>query len=1115
MTADEQPSVSLAKLPLSFVKNVGQADPGVAFTAGGAGYSLFFTPETTFLVSEGSDGPVVFSLGIERQNPSSITGEGLLPGKANFYLGNDPSRWYEDVPTYGSIVCHDALLGVDIVFRGTGGVLKREFILAPGADPKRIVLVYGGAKSLRINPDGSLTLVTPSGTLTEQAPVSYQVVEGARVPVASSFFLIGTDRVGFSLGAYDPSRELVIDPSLIYGSYLGGNSEDVGTGIAVDSSGNAYLTGYTQSSNFPNSGSTCNGLRDAFVTKVAYNGTWSSIVFSTYYGGNNDDQGLAIAVDSTNSTYITGKTASLNFPITQNAYQGTLRGAYDAFVVKFNPQGQVNNVAPTYADSYSTYLGGADNDEGMGIKVDSLGNAYLTGDTYSNNFPTVGQAFQNLKGNNPSPSNFKDAFVTKLDPTGSNLIYSTYLGGTHDDQGSGIALDSDTNAYIVGYTKSGDFPLKNACQGIIHGFTDAFVTKMNTTGYPVYSTFLGGYGEDYGQGIDVDAHDQAYVTGKTDSTDFPVTSGVLQPSKCNANYALYDAFATKLTSTGCWLGGGYSTYLGGVQSDSGNGIVVDGSGNAYVTGATTSNEFCAGWRYPWKWNVSLTDGFLVKLNPKASSYSFATPFGGCCNDEALAIALDPEGAVYLTGFTESADFFTYTFPTGARGGFQQTYGGAPRDAFIMKVATASPIAHISANSTGGCMPVVVNFTDVSTGGYPTSWSWNFDDGNITTYTTYKPYVVHIFPNVTRTYTVSLTVANFPDGISTTTWPVTVCNAPIPNFTASNLSPVMGQTLTFTDNTPGSNVAWNWQFATDTGFLNRSGQSVRVNINNTTIPALFTVGQSYWVNLSVTNACGCTNFTNGTALITPREANLNAFLFFNTTTNRTVAGRSLKGDFYISQTDVGIASFNEYSKFATGIPGGGQFGDSVHDQMTAPYWICDITNYFHIVPPTLPTDNVSFTGIDACDQVSYGSGKIPLGSINVTNSSAITGTAVWDIFNMDTGPLTEITGDNGANYVLTQVPVNFTFYNYPPLSSFVGGAPGTKIPQDLDQDGLIDDVRGDGYPPSLNDVWTFFQFLPIIQENWPVDMMDYNRDGKITVYDVYLMYHHFLDKGWVE
>jgi PKD repeat protein len=1117
VSADEQPSVSLSKVPLSFIMNMGQADPGVAFTAGGSGYSIVFAPDKAYLVSEGALGPTAFTFGLEGQDPSVVEGQGLLPGIANFIIGDDPLKWYQNVPMYGAIVYRDALPGVDQVYKGTEGVLKREFIVAPGISPSGIVMKYEGISSLRLNPDGSLTVTTPSGSLTEQAPFSYQVSGGNQVPVSSSYVILDTNRVGFLVGPYDVSRELVIDPSLVYGSYLGGDNEDSGTGIAIDAYGNAYLTGYTQSSNFPTrnwtsiggcSGSTCNGLRDAFITKIGYNGTWSDIVYSTYYGGNNDDQGLAIAVDGTGSPYVTGKTASLNFPISGNPYQGTLRGGYDAFVLKLNASGQINSIPPSYGDSYSTFLGGADHDQGLGIKVDSGGNAYITGDTYSNNFPTypVGQAFQQLKGNDPTPSQFKDAFLTKLDPTGSSLVYSTYLGGTGDDQGRAIALDYETNAYITGYTKSGDYPLKNQYQPIIHGFTDAFLTKMNTTGFPIYSTYLGGYAEDWGQAIDVNPQGEPYITGKTTSVDFPITAGVFQPTKCNHDVSIPDAFVTKFNCDGSLSGGGaYSTYLGGIQSDSGNGIAVDGSGYSYVTGATNSNEFCQGWRNPWIWKVNLTDGFLVKINPTGTYYTFATPFGGCCNDEANAIALDSEGSAYITGFTESYDFFGM-FPGGARGGFQQTYGGNPRDAFIIKVGTAAPTAQITANSTGGCMPVIVNFTDLSSGGLPTYWSWNFDDGNTTTFTTlnYQSFIVHTFPNVTRTYNVRLTVTN-SDGSSTATWPVTVCDSPVPNFTASNLTPVLGQTLTFTDNTPGTNVAWDWVIATDSGSLSRSGQSVQVNINS----SFYTIGTPYWVNLTVTNACGCSNSTNISAFFTPRNVDMNATLFFNTTTNRTVAGRPLMGTFHLSQADAGVASYNVYSWFTTS--GIGQFGSSVYDQINAPIWFPPYygPTYFSYVP-NLPSEYVNFTGIDGSDYISYGHGRVPFGSINVTNSSAVSGTVATVILDMEYAPgsRTEVRGDNGVAYTLTRVPVQFEFYNYPPLASFPTGAPGTNIPWDTDGDGYIDDVDGNG-KFELYDVYLFFNYLPTIQANWPVGMLDYNGDGVITVYDVYLHYNHYL------
>ncbi len=431
------------------------------------------------------------------------------------------------------------------------------------------------------------------------APRAYQMTGGRRRPVASRYVLSG-DRVSIRLGAYDHHRALVIDPTvtLAYSTYLGGSGEegDSGQGIAVDSAGDAYVTGTTTSTDFPThdplqpeNASGGGDVSNAFVAKL--NPAGSALLYSTYLGGSGlgafGDSGLGIAVDSAGDAYVTGNTASSDFP-THNPLQPEFGGGGsdgDAFVAKLNPAGS--------ALLYSTYLGGSGGDFGQGIAVDTAGDAYVTGYTNSSDFPT----HDPLQRKASDTSGDGNAFVAKLNPAGSALLYSTYLGGSRDDSGQGIAVDTAGDAYVTGYTNSPDFPTHNPLQrkfGGRGGFAgptgDAFVAKLNPAGSALlYSTYLGGSDDDSAQGIAVDTTGDAYVTGNTNSTNFP-THDPLQP-KFRGDHAGFigDAFVAKLNPAGTALL--YSTYLGGSGDDSGQGIAVDTAGDAYVTGDTNSSDF--------------------------------------------------------------------------------------------------------------------------------------------------------------------------------------------------------------------------------------------------------------------------------------------------------------------------------------------------------------------------------------------------------------------------------------------------------------------------------------------------------------------------------------------
>lgn len=734
------------QLPLSFEINQGQADPRVRFLSRGSGYAMFLTPNEAVLALRENNSagrgqelksgnrdpkhryldllnrrgdpsakssaprglassllsrdvlpaagrasgperlpPTVLRIKLVGANPApAVRGLEELPGKANYLIGKDPTKWHTNVPTFAKVRYQEIYPAIDLVYHGDQRQVEYDFIVGAGADPNSIALELEGAGKLEVDAEGNLVLHTGGGTIRQKKPFVYQEVHGMRREIPASYVLRSSHQARFRVGAYDPGRALVIDPVLFYSTYLGSSGYEAGRAIAVDTSGNAYVTGETSSTTFPTtSGAFETSFRggsvfgDAFVSKL--NPTGSALVYSTYLGGSGDDQGLGIAVDAgiTPSAFVTGRTSSTDFPTTAGAFQQTFSGgADDAFVAKLDATGS--------SLVYSTYLGGNQEDFANAIVLDASGNAYLTGTTISPNFPTTPGAFDTtLRGG--------DVFVTKLNASGTSLAYSTLLGGFDNDSGFGIAVDASGNAYVTGQTASTDFPTTAlAFQKTLGGLTNAFVTKVNPNGTGlVYSTYLGGNNGDFGLGIALDSLGSAYVTGQTESTNFP-TANALQPTFGGA----LDAFVAKLDPSGASLI--YSTYLGGKSNDAGLGIAVDGSGNAYVTGATRSGDFPI--LNPLRGNgVSSSSAFVAKLNPSGSGLVYSTRLGGNSEDQATGIALDslPNPNVYIVGITSSA-----SFPT-TRGAFQTKFGGSFADAFVAKIGNVELPSEASGMVTGG------------------------------------------------------------------------------------------------------------------------------------------------------------------------------------------------------------------------------------------------------------------------------------------------------------------------------------------------------------------------------------------------------------------------------
>jgi len=723
----QQVKAAYGRLPLSFEANSGQTDKTVKYFSHSRGESLFLTPIGAVMVlskpdntsakakstvlqpdkkQKSFDAPLPAAVGgrmtahswvlrmrLKGGNPKAeMVGMAALPGKVNYFKSHEPDKWRTNIATYARVEAKSVYPGIDMVYYGNHSQLEYDFVVAPGAKPQAIRLQFEGA-NIELDGKGDLVLKTAFGEVRQPKPFIYQELAGKRKEVEGRYLLLGKNEVAFALGAYNRSKAVVIDPVLSYSTYLGGEAGDAGAGITVDGAGNAYVTGFTQSPNFPTTPGVFQlknrGFPDAFVTKL--NSTGSALVYSTYLGGSNNSGGSGIAIDQAGNAYVTGSTSSSDFPTTPRAFQTKLKGAGDAFVTKLNSTGS--------ALLYSTYLGGSSTDYSYssGIAIDGVGNAYVTG-LAGSGFPTTPGAFQR-KGSGQ--------FVTKLNATGSKLLYSTLLNNASPGNGNAIAVDNSGNSYVTGSAGSGFPTTRGAFKTKSGGASDAFVTKMNTLGSAlVYSTFLGGSGDDYGSGIAVDGLGNAYITGQTTSTDLP-TKSAFEPKyvggTCSnhpgTTYACPNAFVSKLNATGSALV--YSTYLGGNGDDEGIAITVDKFGNAYVTGQTSSTNFPTKSAFQTKYRGGTCfegngggfvfpcfEAFVTKLNPVGSALVYSTYLSGSSNtvlgsgDQGFGIAVDHLGNAYVTGSTITNDFPTTT------GAFQRTFGGIGRftgDGFVTKL----------------------------------------------------------------------------------------------------------------------------------------------------------------------------------------------------------------------------------------------------------------------------------------------------------------------------------------------------------------------------------------------------------------------------------------------
>jgi uncharacterized repeat protein (TIGR01451 family) len=619
-----------AKMPLRFEENVGQVkDAEVRYFARGRGYRLSLSAAEAVFRLDGAqalDETVRLRLAGGAARPA-LAGVDPLPTRTNYLLGNDPRAWHTGVASFAGVRYKDVYPGTDVVFAGSERRVEQSFFLAAGAEPRRIRMVYQGAATAAVGKAGELVLRGPGGELTADRPVAYQRVGGKRRMVECRYELsareAGAPEVGFALGKYDRRLPLVIDPVFSNSTFLGGTEGDTGRAVGIDGAGNVYIAGGTISIDFP--------------------GTLVPGGFQSSNGG----------------------------PAGANAWDG--------FVAKIDPTGTTL--------LYATYLGGDGSDEVNGIAVDSAGNAYLTGYTYSPNFPgvTAGSIQSSYAGE-------RDAFLAKLSPTGSALLYATYLGGAVTDHGKSVAVDAAGNAYVTGFTGSSDFP--GVAAGALQpsnagGVSDAFVTKVDSTGGAiVYSTYLGTSEEDEANHIALDTAGDAFLAGATCSPAFPVTAGSLAAVSPGADCAdgRFDAFVAKLNPLGTALV--YSTFLGGEESDSAQGIAVDAAGNAYVTGITLSTSFTGvtGGSYQPGNPFGGEAAFVTKIDAAGDAAGYSTFLGGDGggSTSGYAIALDTAANAYVTGVTNwGTDGGSLELPV-ANATTLQTSPGGEDDGFVTK-----------------------------------------------------------------------------------------------------------------------------------------------------------------------------------------------------------------------------------------------------------------------------------------------------------------------------------------------------------------------------------------------------------------------------------------------
>jgi uncharacterized protein (TIGR03437 family) len=642
------------QIPVYFEPNAGQAETGVQYLGRVRGGTLSLRNDRAVLALRGVR---VSWQGVGTSGCGALEPVEPLPGKSNYYIGADASRWITGIPQFGGVRCRGLYPGIDVVYKDGERRLEYDFVIAPYANPARIALEFDGADSMSIDSRGDLVLKAGTSEIRHLRPVIYQESGGVRTSVPGGFVRKGKRRIAFRVGAYDRSLPLIIDPVLAYSTFLGSFPFDAATGVGVDSQGNTFVTGQVNGIDFPSSNGN-NGGADVFVVKLNSAGALRAAV---HFGGAADDIPQGLALDPSGAVYIAGSTKSANFPVTtttvvvQPVFGG---GASDAFVTKLNPS--------DLTIVYSTFLGGASDDAAASIQVDSIGNAYVAGSTKSLNFPFVATSYQPVNLGRTA----LNGFVTKLNSTATQLIYSTYLIGDKDSEVRSIAVDSGGQAHVVGATQGGQFPNATGAATAVCG-QDGFYLKLSADGTQATSnTCLGGIYKDEANAVAVDSSSSAYVTGSTFSPDFPVTRDSLR--RCGSST---DAFITKFNNAGTMQ---FSGCFGGTRDDVGTAIAVDGLGTIYVTGTTNSTDFPVTADAVQSKLAGGVDIFLTRVNSNGTAALSSTYLGGTQDDQSNAISVNALLIVTVAGTTLSGDF-----PVTPDAAQKEKRGGA--DAFVSRL----------------------------------------------------------------------------------------------------------------------------------------------------------------------------------------------------------------------------------------------------------------------------------------------------------------------------------------------------------------------------------------------------------------------------------------------
>ncbi len=941
---------ALGNLPLYFEAGPVPATGPARFITRGCNYQFSLSPDEV-QITLGKNGvkPAAMRMDFAGANPGAqMSGDSELPGKVNYLMGNDPAAWRTGVPTFARVRVEQLYPGVDLVYYGNQRQLEYDFTLAPGADPDLIKIHFHGVDKISIGTQGELVLALGRDEIRQPAPVIYQMVAGTRQAVAGGYRLINRHTVVFAIGKYDHQLPLVIDPVLSFSTYFGGNSSDNAWSIALDTNGFIYIAGQTLSkqmsatnpapfstpgafqTNFAGGGLT----GDAFVAKFDNQG--SNLIYLTYLGGNADDAAYSLAVDGAGDAYVTGFTDSPNFPVT-NSVPGGVQGLSnsmrisgtvgpsgyypgDAFVAELSPSG--SNLV------YSTYLGGSATDAGVSMAIDPFGNAYVTGVTYSTNFPTTPNAFQKTLAvpNGVFQAYFNaNAFVTEISANGTNLLYSSYFGGTNFDQGDGIAVDSSNYVYVAGFSASTNFPTTNFIfqqliqtnqvggtnqvvtnvvynGSLLNGSSnltsanDAFVAKFTPACTSlIYSTFLGGANGGVANGIAVDGSGNAYVTGWTVSTNFPNTAtnvaGLYNGLSNNlplASPLITNAFLTQITWSGSHAAIGYSAVFGGTNfgGDVGYGVTVDASGNVYVVGASSTTNFPA-INTPGllgATNAGGSDAFVIVFSNNANGILYSGYLGGSGNDYGYGIAVDSQTNVYITGTTASANFPVFndqgqTSLRGASDAFLAKIGGT----VLMPVITTQPTNQAVAAGTS------VSLVAVATGTPPLTYQWQeqgtnliwtnlVNGGNISGVTNATLTVNNA--QTTNSGNYQLIVTNFAGSVTSSVVALTVTNA-FPLITAQPVSQTIevgagsvGGYISFSISESPGTPPETYQWVKDGTNLVNGGTNVSspypFHIYGATNTTLFVVDPQtnddgrYW--LVITNPAGVVTSSNATLTV---------------------------------------------------------------------------------------------------------------------------------------------------------------------------------------------------------------------------------------------------------